>query len=768
MAKQKDIRNLYEAHGAFKTFKTNDTDEARRINSEISLSVSDCISFANSTLQQQWETNLKQYMRAPMAGDEKIKRRSKFVSNDVQERVDWFTAQTVSIFESQKSVVTFSPNTLDPHDKKLAEQQNKVLNFVLRDKNSHVATITPWFKNSALYGLGIVNVSFDEETIEGRLEVLQAVTDEQLVDLMDQREAGSIIVYEAGPDYQQELPDELMSQLAPLAQQQGLDPEALLGQAKQMLPMVRDIPIRRIKKTPRFKFTVVAVEDFIVSRDADFFPETGGVNAHVQGHRAYATKQELIQRGFNKELVNSISYASEKTDGVALERSSIANLDQGRSRRKNDVNVYEIYTCMALNDEDTPRHYRFTLAGDINNDPVLLGYEETSRFFPYAALVPYPVPNTLFGQGVADRVSNEQVQISKLTRAQIDNIHKVLDPTRVINPAVTNINDAINPQVGNTIRSEDPQAGVSFIQTPFVAQNAAPMIDALRTQQDAATGVGANMVSLSASDLADVTATGVKERKNSQQMLIEHVCYQFANTGYRYLAKCIIDLCVNKPDLAQRYIQKLTDMFEPFTIDEWDADMDVSTNVEFGLMDKEYKNQTLMNVLNLQIQAMEVNAATPQNIYSTLVDITENLGLQDVGNKFTDPQTVPQPEPQPTEAQVIAQSEQLKADLKAKADAAEREFEWNKLRVENDLARDRMAQDLELKKAEIEAKYRAQVDIARIQSEQQRTLNDVEYAMMQAENASAAQMQREQAQQAMMAQQTAAQQAPMQPQQPQI
>lgn len=724
------VRDLYKANNAFKIFKDNDSDESVELRAKIAVGVLDCISFQNSTLNQQWESNLKHYMRQAMPGDAKIKGRSKYVTNDVQERVDWFVGQSVGIFEQQKSVVCFSPNSIDQRDKELAAQQNAVLEFVLRNNNSHVATLTPWFKNAALFGLGVLNVSFDEEVKEGRLEVIKGVTDEQLVQMGEEQEAGDIRMYEPGPDYKQELPPELLAQVAPMLAQSGMDPAQLVEQADALLPMVRDVPIRRIKRQPRFRFTVVAIEDFIISRDADFDPNTGGIRAHVQGHRAYATKQELIERGFNKELVETIPHATEKTSGVAIERQAISNLDQGRARRPFDINVYEIYMCMPISEGETPRNYRFTIAGEIDTNPILLGFEETSAYYPYAALVPYAIPNTLFGQGVADRVSAEQDLKSKITRAVIDNTHKVLDPDKVVNPALANINDVLNPQIGKTIRSEDPTAGVSYIQTPFVAGNAMPLLDTLNVSMDASTGVGANMVSLSANDLADVTATGVKERKNAQQILMEHVCYQFANTGYRYLAKCVIDLLRSKPEEAQKFIQRLTDKFVDLAIDEWDADMDVSTNVEFGLMDKEVKNQTLMTIYGLQQQAMAFQAATPQNMYQTLIEIAENMGLQDAVTKFTDPaQNPPPPPPQPVDPNAgLVEIEKVKAQLRAQADEAEREFQWNKLRVEDDFKRDELATKFEIDKAEIEAKYGAQVDIARLQAETERTRTNVEAA----------------------------------------
>lgn len=70
-----------------------------------------------------------------------------------------------------------------------------------------------------------------------------------------------------------------------------------------------------------------------------------------------------------------------------------------------------------------------------------------------------------------------------------------------------------------------------------------------------------------------------------------------------------------------------------------------------------------------------------------------------------------------------------------------------KLQIETDLKRDQMAQELELKKAEIEAKYAAQVNMERIRIEQERERTDYEWAKekLAAQNEREAEYQKRQA-----------------------
>jgi len=111
----------------------------------------------------------------------------------------------------------------------------------------------------------------------------------------------------------------------------------------------------------------------------------------------------------------------------------------------------------------------------------------------------------------------------------------------------------------------------------------------------------------------------------------------------------------------------------------------------------------------------------PPTIYSSLQKLAETAGFKNTSLFFVDPSTLPPPPPpQPPidPSQGIVEVEKLKASLKAQADQADQQFQMSKLALELDLKRDQMAQDFELKRAEIQAKYSAQVQIERLKLEQ--------------------------------------------------
>ncbi|WP_419459209.1 portal protein [Agrobacterium tumefaciens] len=118
--------------------------------------------------------------------------------------------------------------------------------------------------------------------------------------------------------------------------------------------------------------------------------------------------------------------------------------------------------------------------------------------------VVYPLPNSLFGQGLGDRLGADQNLQTQIYRAVLNNLHYSIDPVKVVNPELTNLDDVLNLHPGKIIRSEDVNGGISYTNPPFVASAAIPILDLIDQRNEMSTGVGKTMVSIDASDLQDV------------------------------------------------------------------------------------------------------------------------------------------------------------------------------------------------------------------------------------------------------------------------
>lgn len=669
----------------------NNEDEA--ILNSITPQLKQAVTWSNSNIANKQEQALKHYKREPLPGDDRLKGKSKWVSSKVQQHVDWLSGQLIRILDSAENVVEFCG--IDPSDDAIAKQQNLVVNWIMKTKNSHVAYLQPWIQNGLLTGLGILTAEFEVETEESLPRLLKGVPNEHLVTLNAQEEQGLIVIEEVGK-----------AQTIP----------GPMGPVE-----LRDLKIRTIKRIPKFQILSVAPEDFVVSKDAKFDPETGGIAAKIQGHRKLVTRGDLREMGFDREKIDALPAASDKTDGIALERSKDLAGEQGVG--PDDVEVFTIYTKMKIGKDTKARYWRLTVGGDLENRPVLLDTTEVSKIAPYAAFCPFPIADTLFGLGIADRLADDHILITRMYRAVLDSLSMSVSPIRVVNPDTTNVEDLLNTHAGAIVRSTDPTGGISYNKPPFAGADAMPVIDQMSRELEYSTGTGPNMVGVNADDFSRVSATSANLRSNASQLLVESISRFFADTGYRALVKIVVDLLIQKPDEAAELVSRLTNA-QAIPLDQFSADFDLTTSVAFGVMSRDQSTAQLSNLLGQQMSAIQAGlpVANAQNVYETLNKMAETAGFKNTGLFFTDPSTLPPPPapqpPPPSEAEIMAQAERLKAELKAQADAADREFKMQQFIAEMDFKRDSLLQEREIKIAEIEARYGAEVEKQRIIAEQ--------------------------------------------------
>ncbi|MBD8663126.1 portal protein [Rhizobium sp. CFBP 8752] len=667
------------------------TDDDEAILNSITPQLKQAVTWSNSNIAAKSEAALRHYKREPFTNDSKLKGRSKWVSPKVQQATDWCSAQLFRIFDSPQSVVEFCG--VGSEDEAVAKQMNMTVNWILRTRNSSAAYLTPVFQDSLLTGLGVLTAEFSVEEEESLPRMLKSVPNEMLVALNEQEEAGQIIIEEVGK-----------AQTVP----------GPLGPVQ-----TRDLKIRTIRRVPKFTVLPVPPEDLIISADATFDPETGGVRAKFQGHRKNMSRSELSEMGFDRGKVDELPAATDKTDGIALERSKDVAGEQGVG--PDDVTVYTVYTKLKIPGDRKTRLWRLTIGGDLENRPVLLDHTEVT-LAPYAAFCCFPISHHLHGLGAADRLLDDHTLISSLYRGVLDSLSQSVNPIKIVNPDTTNVDDLLNSNhAGAIVRSTDPTGGISYNKAPFAGADAIPVIDQLSRSLDMSTGTGESLMAIDASDLQRTSATAANLRSNASQLLLEGISRHLADTGYRMLVRVVISLLMDNPDEAAELFTRLTN--QSIALDQWSMDFDLATSVVFGTMSRDQSQGQLTNLLNQQYQALQAGLpiVNAQSIYATLSKLIEGQGLKNTSPFLVDPSSLPPapPPPPPVDPNAgLIEVETANAQLKAQSDEADRQFQMAKARMDDDRLRDQMAQDFELKRAEIEAKYAAQVQIERLKLEQ--------------------------------------------------
>jgi hypothetical protein len=286
-----------------------------------------------------------------------------------------------------------------------------------------------------------------------------------------------------------------------------------------------------------------------------------------------------------------------------------------------------------------------------------------------------------------------------------------------------NIDDVLNNETGAIIRMRAPGM-VQPLTTPFVGQAAFPMMEYMDQIKEDRTGMSKAAMGLNADALQSSTKAAVAATISASQGRIELTARILAE-GMKKLFKGILFLVTTHQDKAR--MVRMRNEWVQIDPRFWDAGMDATINIALGNGDTNEKLQALMMIMSKQEQILQQLGptnplVTPMQFSNTLRKVVELSGFKDSTSFFQDipadykPPEPPAPKPSPEEILAKVQAESIQADIQKKA--AELELKRQQMLLDDDLARDKMAQDLYLKKYEIELKYKSQISTAEIDAAQ--------------------------------------------------
>jgi hypothetical protein len=320
---------------------------------------------------------------------------------------------------------------------------------------------------------------------------------------------------------------------------------------------------------------------------------------------------------------------------------------------------------------------------------------------------------------------------SSILRNMLDSLAQSIHPRMAAVEGQVNMDDLLNTEVGGVVRMRQPGM-VQPLETPFVGQQAFPVLAYMDEIRENRTGITKAAAGLDADALQSTTKAAVAATITAAQQRIELIARLFAEGGIADLFRGILKLVTAHQDRER--VVRLKNRWVAVDPRPWNADMDVTVNVGIGSGTTEEKLMFLSAVAARQegiIQSLgPANALAGLAQYrNTLARMMELAGYRDASPFFGDPALAPPappPGPPPPDPNVLlaqAQTEQIRADMARKA--AELALEREKMVRADDRERDRTEADLLLRAAELEAKYGRPVDVAQMRAlmERARTIS---------------------------------------------
>ena len=666
------------------------------INSEINNS----IGFMGSNLTSQRKKSMEYYMGEKLGTE--IDGRSQVVSTDVADTIETILPNLLRIFTASDQVVKCEP--VKSEDVPLAEQATNYINYIFNKDNNGFSVLYTWFKDALLEKNGIVKVYWDD-TSSVEQETYENLNDQEYQLLLDDE---NVEIVE-----EESFVDEKMKAAMDLLLVEATKQGKLV--ADEPTPMLHNCVIKRTSKGGKVKIENVPPEEFLIQRTAKSIE-----SANFVAHRVAKTRSELIEMGFDREVVENLP----TTNNIILNNERLTRysdidqspFDNAPDNSTAEIEIYECYVRCDMDGDGIAELRKVIVAGES-------GYEILENMpcdnIPFCSLTPIPMPHRFYGRSVAELVEDVQLVKSTVMRQLLDNMYLTNNNRVAIMDGMVNLDDLLTSRPGGVVRTKQPPSQVMLpMQSQTISQQAFPLLEYLDTIRETRTGITRYNQGLDADSL-NKTATGVNAIMTQSQMRMELIARVFAETGIKDLFRRIFELTCKYQDKER--IVELNNQFIPVKPTEWRNRFNISITVGLGSGSKEQQIMMLNNILERQLQAFQLqgNREYPmvslKNIYNSLAKIIENAGLKNVENYFVNPDmgkgmVTPPPEPPLTpiekiEFRRIASEEQRKI--------AELEIELKKVKSQNA----EILYENEIKLKELELKYNAQLDSQQIKAD---------------------------------------------------
>ena len=668
----------------------------------ISQDLVDAVSYIDSDISP---TRAKgtEYYRGDLFGNE-VDGNSKVVAMEVRDTVSAMLPSLMRVFFSTENVVEFVPR--GPEDVKSAQQATDYVNYIFQNDNNGFLTSYAIFKDALVRKCGIAKFWWEDEE---RVHIDEYTgLDEQTLEMLMQEPDAEVKIVVSYPD-----PSVDEMQLT------TVDP--MTGAPMVMpAPMLHDVQIKRVTKDGRIRIMAVPPEELILSRRARSFDD-----GNIIAHRQMATVADLIAMGYDQdEIEENLSSTDLDSNDEYLARqplSTTMGTDDAANPMMRRVLYVEAYSRVDFDGDGIAELRKVCCMGSgykvVRNLP--------ASYIPFADFPCDPEPHTspLEAMSIFDITRDLQEIKSEILRNTLDSLAQSIHPRTAIVEGQVNIDDVLNNETGAIIRMRAPGM-VQPLSTPFVGQAAFPMMEYMDQIKEDRTGMSKAAMGLNADALQSSTKAAVNATISASQGRIELTARLMAE-GMKKLFKGILFLVTTHQDKAR--MVRMRNEWVAMDPRHWNATMDASINIGLGMGDINERRQALMMILAKQEQILQQLGptnplVTPQQFSNTLRKVVELSGFKDASSYFQDipadyvPPAPPAPKPSPEEVLAQVQAESIRADIQKKA--AELELQRQQMVMEDDVKRDQMAQDLYLKKYEIELKYNSQISTAEIDAAQ--------------------------------------------------
>jgi hypothetical protein len=624
--------------------------------------------YMDSEISSQRERAMEYFYGEPFGNEEDG--RSQVVVTDVQDTLMWMMPSLMRIFTAGDRVVKFVPE--GPEDEDTAEQATKYVNHVFYKQNDGFMVLYNMFLDALMQKVGIVK-HYWEEVEKTTTESYQNLT-EQEYSLLQQDDELEVVEHE---------------ETVTISEQ--ADP--FTGDIVQVEEVFHDVTFARTSMEGKVTIENVPPEEFLINRGAKTLED-----ARFICHRSHKSKSELLQMGFDPDIVEDLPGYTGGADDITTSQEYMARHaydstdvypNQAAADSEMIVQVYESYVKLDMDGSGISVLHKICHAGS-----ELLDIEPID-YIPFSTVCPIPIPHKFYGLSVAETVEDIQLIRSTLTRNLLDNMYLSNNGRFQVVEGQVNIDDLLTNRPGGIVRTRSPNA-LQPIQTPSLQPYSFQMLQYWEDIKSGRTGVNPKTQGLSADVLKTHVTTGaVTAALTNAQGRLELIARVFADTGVRNMFKSIYNLIQRYED--RKKVVRLNNNYFQIDPSSWREDLDVDIEVGIGYGDQDVRLQNISNFAGLieKVGQQTQGMIQPGNVYNLVREIADEMGIKNVDKFISTPPTEPPPpsaqeqlgQMQAQAQMTIAQATQLEAEVKAKElEIKAAKLELERIEVEHEMA----------------------------------------------------------------------------------
>jgi hypothetical protein len=612
-----------------------------------------------------------EYYRGEMSDTPAMTGRSSVVSMDVADTIGWMLPGIIRVFMASDKMALYEPER--PGDEEFAKQATDYANYVFLKDNPGYRIMWDATHDSLLLGNGVVKHWWDDKE-ECEYTEHSGLTEEQIA-ILQQDQAVEIV-----------------------GQKQG-EPQIIMvpgptGQMMEMPLQTYDVKVKRVTSAGRLRIECIEPEDFLLNREV-----TTIENARFSAHRQETTKSDLIEMGFDRDVVEALPidrFSTMQQEKLSRDESASTFFNNVGDNSMALVELFECYVKADVDGDGIAETIRAFYAGG-HGSGELLDWEVWEDDLPFSDIPCEPVPHRWDARSIADDTSDIQRVKTVITRQFLDNTYWVNNPmTTAEEKSVTNPETLRSPRFGATVYFKKGSLPPAPMAVPYIGDKALLALQHFDMVREMRTGVSRSTMALDPEALQNQTATAANNTKDAAYSQIELIARNQAELGWRRVFRQVLKLIVKHQDRPRTI--RLRDTWVEMDPRSWNANMDCTINIGLGTGSRDRDMAMLNQILNVQIamtdrlaqggfakQALEM---VPK-INMTASKLAESAGIKNPEQFYLDikPEMLEQmkqeaanrPDPEMQKEQMKAQTQlqlgQQQAQLDAQADERKAQIE---------------------------------------------------------------------------------------------